>query len=206
MEKSNVQYVEPEVTQIKYKKELSKFLEISSIWREKGVFLIYESFPVVEFMFTTPKLRPSAIAFSVRIDFTNYDIEPPSLKFICPFTGKILTRQEIPVQFLQVKFPEKMNDNIPIQIQQQDLLQASSPNEIPFFCIPGIKEYHNHPAHTGDSWLLYRKNGEGGLGFILDQLYDHSIAGIAGISSYQILYNIGFAQPIQIPKAQSPIK
>ncbi|HEY9245300.1 MAG TPA: putative metal-binding protein [Candidatus Methanoperedens sp.] len=203
MEKSNLQYVEPEVSLIKFKKEIGDFHNIRNVWREKGVFLIYESFPVVEFVFTTPKLHPSAIAFSVRIDFTNYDIEPPSLKFICPFTGRILTRQEIPVQFLQVKFPEKMDTNIPIQIQQQDLLQASSPNEIPFFCIPGIKEYHDHPAHTGDAWLLHRKRGEGGLGFILDQLYNHSIT---CISSYQISYNIGFAQTIQIPKIPTPIK
>jgi hypothetical protein len=197
--------MEPEVSLIKFKEEIGNFHKISNDWRKKGVFLIHEDFPIVEFMFTTPKLRPSAIAFCVQIDFTNYDIEPPSLKFICPFTRRILTRQEIPVQFLQVKLPEKINANVPIQIQPQDLLQGPL-DEIPFFCIPGIKEYHNHPAHTGDSWLLYRKRGEGGLGFILDQLYDHSIAGIAGISSYNISYNIGFAQPIQIPKIQTPIK
>ena len=196
MEKSNLQYMEPEVSLIKFKEEIGDFHKISNDWRTKGVFLIHEDFPTVEFMFTTPKLSPSAIAFCVRIDFTNYDIEPPSLKFICPFTRRTLTRQEIPVQFNQVELLEEINANVPIQIQGQDLLQGP-PNGKPFFCIPGIKEYHDHPAHTGDSWLLHRKRGEGRLGFILDQLYNHSIA---GISSYNISYNIGFAQPIQIPK------
>jgi hypothetical protein len=170
--------MEPEVSLIKFKEEIGNFHEIRNDWREKGVFLIHEEFPIVEFMFTTPKLNPSAIAFCVQIDFTNYDIEPPSLKFICSFTRRTLTRQEIPVQFNQVELLEEINANVPIQIQGQDLLQGP-PNGKPFFCIPGIKEYHDHPAHTGDSWLLHRKRGEGRLGFILDQLYNYSIAGIS---------------------------
>ena len=59
MEKSNLQYMEPEVSLIKFKEEISNFHKISNDWREKGVFLIHEDYPVVEFMFTTPKLRPS---------------------------------------------------------------------------------------------------------------------------------------------------
>lgn len=196
MEKSNLQYMEPEVSLIKFKEEMGDFHKIRNDWREKGVFLIHEDYPIVEFMFTTPKLNPSAIAFAVRIDFTNYDIEPPSLKFICPFTKRMLNRQEILLKFFQIKMPDKVNPNVPIQnqIQHQDLLQG---NEKPFFCIPGVKEYHDHPAHSGDSWLLYRTKGEGRLGFILDQLYNHSIA---LISSYQVGHTvIGFAEQINVP-------
>ena len=197
MDESNLQYMEPEVSLIKFTEEISEFHKIIDEWRKKGVFLILEDYPIVEFLFTTPKLRPSAIAFAVRIDFTNYDIEPPSLKFICPFTKKILTRQEILAKFPQIKMPDKVDPTIPIQnqIQSQDLLQNHQ-NEPPFFCIAGIKEYHDHPAHTGDSWLLHRTKGEGRLGFILDQLYNHSIA---IITSYQVAYNIGFAYNVQIP-------
>ncbi|NPE28206.1 hypothetical protein HNV12_09605 [Methanococcoides sp. SA1] len=196
MEKSNLQYMEPEVSLIKFEEEIGDFHKISNDWRKKGVFLIHEDYPIVEFLFTTPKLRPSAIAFCVQIDFTNYDVEPPSLKFICPFTKRMLNRQEILLQFPQIKMPDEVNPNVPIQnqIQQQDLLQG---NDTPFFCIPGIKEYHDHPAHSGDSWLLYRKKGEGGLGFVLDQLYNHSIA---LITAYQVGHTvIGFAENINIP-------
>ena len=188
--------MEPEVSRIKFKEEIDDFHKISNDWREKGVFLIHEDYPLVEYLFTTPKLNPSAIAFAVRIDFTNYDIEPPSLKFICPFTKRMLNRQEVLLKFIQIKMPDKVNPNVPIQnqIQHQDLLQG---NEKPFFCIPGVKEYHDHPAHSGDSWLLYRKNGEGRLGFILDQLYNHSIA---LISSYQVGHTVvGFAEQINVP-------
>ena len=192
MEKSNLQYVEPEVSLIKFKEEIGDFHNISNDWREKGVFLIHEDYPIVEFMFTTPKLRPSTIAFCVQIDFTNYDVEPPSLKFICPFTKRILKIQEIPTKFPQFKKPDKIDPTIPIQnqIQPQFLLQSHQ-NEPPFFCIAGIKEYHDHPAHTGDSWLLHRKKGEGSLGFILDQLYNYSTAIIV---SYQL--NLEFTYKI----------
>lgn len=186
MDKINLQYMEPEVSLIKYKEEIGKFLEIVDVWREKGVFLIHEDYPLVEFLFTTHKIRPSAVAFAVQIDFTNYDIEPPSLKFICPFTKKILAGNEVLPHFIQSNQPN--NANLAIQ---QNLLQSHQ-NKPPFFCIAGIKEYHDHPAHTGDSWLLYRKNGEGSLGFILDQLYDHSIPYIKGYQLGHVV--VGFIQ------------
>lgn len=189
-----MQYVEPEVTLIKYNEEIGNFRKVSTVWREKGVFLIHEDYPIVEFLFTTPKIRPPAVAFAVRIDFTNYDIEPPSLKFICPFTKKILDRDEVLLSFIQVnKKPDNVNPAIQNQGQFQDLLQSHR-NKTPFFCIPGIKEYHDHPAHTGDSWLLYRKKGEGSLGFILGQLYDNSIPFIKGYQLGHIV--LGFAQQI----------
>lgn len=189
MEKSNLQYMEPEVSLIKFKEEMDDFHKISNDWRIKGVFLIHKNYPIVEFIFTTPKLRPSAIAFCVQIDFTNYDIEPPSLKFICPFTKKVLTRREVPLQFIQINMPDKVDQNIQNNIQGQDLLQG---DEVPFLCISGIKEYHDHPAHTGDSWLLHRTKGEGSLGFILDQLYYHSTARV-------VSYNLGFLYNIPMP-------
>jgi len=191
----NLQYTHPDVTKRKYDEELKDFVKISELWRKKGVFLISETHPTIEFLFALPKLKPSAISFAVRIDFTNYDVEPPSLKFICPFTGKFLTKKEVGMKFIQAKVPEVIQPGLPVQIQQQDLLQGSE-NEIPFFCIPGIKEYHDHPAHTGDAWLLYRKRGEGRLGFILDQLYSYSTP---TVKSYGINYVIGFNQQIEFP-------
>jgi hypothetical protein len=28
----------------------------------------------------------------------------------------------------------------------------------PFLCLRGIREYHEHPQHSGDEWLLYRES------------------------------------------------
>ena len=55
-------------------------------------------------------------------------------------------------------------------------------------CLPGIREYHEHPAHTGDAWLLHRgKGGEGSLGFIVDKVYDY---GILPINAFHLQLNI----------------
>lgn len=194
---NNTQYVEPEITRIKYNEQINQFRNIKNIWREKGIFLINAEFPTIEVLYTVPKLKPSAVAFAVRVNFSNYDVEPPSLKFISPFTGEVLNRNEILMQFLQVNIPQMLNSELPVQnqLQTQDLLQGAL-DQTPFFCIPGIKEYHDHPAHSGDPWLLYRGRGEGTLGFILDQLYNHSIPRISG---HQIVQKIvGFEQKFEI--------
>ena len=41
----------------------------------------------------------------------------------------------------------------------------------PFFCVPGIREYHDHPQHSGDPWLLHRHTGEGSLATIADRIW-----------------------------------
>ena len=85
---------------------------------------------------------------------------------------------------------------IQMQIRQQDLLQGE-PDKIPFLCVRGIKEYHDHPAHSGDSWFLHRNNGEGTLHYILDILYKHSIPNIPAFS-VNLTPVISFQQQIAI--------
>ncbi len=90
METNSSQYVEPSVSQTLFDDEVRAFKNLQDDWRVKGVFLVKEEFPVVEFIFTTPTLTPAAIVFSVVIDFANYNIEAPSVKFINPFTRSTL--------------------------------------------------------------------------------------------------------------------
>jgi hypothetical protein len=67
------------------------------------------------------------------------------------------------------------------------LLQTEGPENTPFICIPGVREYHNHPSHTGDSWLLYRKKaGVGTLGYLIEKLYQY---GIVTISNFNLNIN-----------------
>ena len=164
--KESLQITDPKVTKIKFETEISKFKAIEHKYWEKGIICTKILFPNVYFIFAVPKLIPYPIAFSVRINFINYDFEPPSVVFINPFTFELVKREQIPIAFIQIN-PNNF-------LQPQDLLQGLG-DVVPFFCIPGIREYHNHPAHSGDSWFLYRKKGEGELLFILDQLYIHSI-------------------------------
>lgn len=67
------------------------------------------------------------------------------------------------------------------------LLQQDE-NNLPFLCIPGIREYHNHPSHSGDSWLLHRGvGGEGSLGFIIEKLFEY---GITPMVTYQAQFTL----------------
>lgn len=177
--RDSVQYADPKVTKIKFEQELLEFKELENEYRKKGV-ICFKITPLsINLIFAIPHIKPQPIAFAVSINYSNWDVEPPSIKFIDPFTEKALSREEILIDFYQVK------DNNPIgmlpngKLAIPNLLQGE--NEItPFICMPGVKEYHNHAAHSGDSWMLYRKKGEGKLCVLIDQLYRHSIAQSAG--------------------------
>jgi hypothetical protein len=43
----------------------------------------------------------------------------------------------------------------------QPLTQPDATGEAPFLCIAGVREYHDHPGHSGDSWDLHRTTGAG---------------------------------------------
>lgn len=176
--KESLQVADPEVTKIKFATEVSKFRAVEDKYRAKGIICTKISYPDIYFIFAIPKLVPPLIAYSVRINFINYDFEPPSVVFINPFSEELVRRDQVPMVFIQLN---KSNPFQPI-----DLLQGN-PNMVPFFCIPGIREYHNHSAHSGDSWFLYRTRGEGNLLFILDQLYNNSIA---TAKSFQAILNL----------------
>jgi hypothetical protein len=68
-------------------------------------------------------------------------------------------------------------------VEDVPLMQAHGPDEIPFPCLPGVREYHEHPGHSGDPWLLHRGGGEGTLYFLLEKLYQY---GVAPISTYHV--------------------
>lgn len=179
------QTVDIEVSKRKFKDELGIFINLQESYRKNGIILLNASFPDIEILFMAIKINPTPVAFAARINFENYDLEPPSVKFINPFTGELLKATQVATQFLMKigTTPE----GIPIP---QGLLQAETPDSIPFLCFRGIREYHNHPAHTGDSWLLYRKeSGIGTLIYIIDQLYHY---GSEPLKGYSVNANVNF--------------
>lgn len=173
--RKSIQYVDPEVTKRKFEKEIREFKRLEQEYRNKGV-ISYKTTPnSVSLLFGIPHLKPQPIAFAVNIEYTNWDVEPPSIKFIDPFTDRVLQREEISIDFYQVKANTQIIMLPNGKLSVPNLLQGSN-NITPFFCIPGVKEYHDHAAHSGDSWMLYRKQGEGKLCVLIDQLYSHSIS------------------------------
>lgn len=191
MAKNKKQAVEPNVSRTKFENELAEFLLIENDWRKKGVICVKAEFPIFEFIFIAHNVKPPTVAFAVSIDFTNYDVEPPSIVFIDSFTGKPIEIKDMSnIGFFQVTNQEIQIPGIQLpgmpnglqQIQQRNPILMIGLNDRPFLCIPGVREYHNHPAHTDNPWLNYRTLGEGRLLFLLDQLYNHSIPYFTGFN------------------------
>jgi hypothetical protein len=170
-----MQVVDPRVSETKFQQELDTFYAAEAVHRMRGIFIIKASFPDMVFVFTAPQLRPSPLVFAVKVNFDNYDLEPLSVLFIDPYSWVPLEAAPVPLYRKVIKADQT--------IELHELVQKESTG-LPFICLPGIREYHLHPAHTGDLWLLHRgKGGEGTLGFILDKLY---IYGIQGIGTFQM--------------------
>jgi hypothetical protein len=164
------QVVDPAVTKRKFDREVSAFRRREAMFRARGWWLMKVEYPAVEIALAAVRVRPSAIAMCVRIDFTNYDLWPPSVIFIDPFSGAALTTIE------QVGIPIARRTE---QGMAQPMIQAHPPFP-PFLCLPGVREYHDHPGHNGDAWLLHRGSGAGGLFFIVDKLSTYGSESITG--------------------------
>lgn len=183
MDSHQPQFVDPEVTQQKFEEEMHVFSLLKEEYRKKGVLLLEQRYPDLFFAFVAPSLHPMPIAFAVRINFINYDVQPLSVKFVHP-----LTLEPVMYEQIATRLPRRLDGSA----TPQALMQADS-NRVPFFCIPGVREYHEHPYHDGDSWLLYRKKGrEGSLCFLLDNL---QLYGTSHMSSYTLQLNFNMQSP-----------
>lgn len=180
--------VDPAVSETKFNRELENFRKLEDIYRQKGWWMLRAQFPEISVVFASPKLKPPSVLFGVELNFENYDLWPPSVRLVDPFT-------RIPYLFDQLAFklprlvPAQVPPGQPTPLLQQDLMVAHRGDQIPFLCLPGVREYHDHPGHTGDSWLLHRGRGEGTLNFILTQIYKY---GVEPIRSMQFGMNISF--------------
>lgn len=181
--KNPVQTIDAEVSKMKFENELNIFLNRQDVHRKNGIILLKATFPDIELLFMAPQLAPSPAVFSVRINFINYDLEPFSVSFIDPFSGELVKANQVLTHFFKKHSVDQQGNLI-----KQPLLQFETPDGIPFLCIPGVREYHNHPYHTGDSWLLHRKlGGEGSLGYLIGKLYEY---GISALSTFNLQLNL----------------
>jgi hypothetical protein len=89
----------------------------------------------------------AARAFKGRFDLTDYDLRAPSLEFHDPWTDALLPYATM---FRAVEFEEHRRAHLV-------LLDDHPTTHKPFLCLRGIREYHEHPQHSGDDWMLYRQ-------------------------------------------------
>lgn len=88
----------------------------------------------------------SAKAFKARFDLTDFDLRAPSLEFRDPWTDALLPYVTM---FRALEYEKDRKAHLV-------LLDDHPATHNPFLCLRGIREYHEHPQHSGDDWLLYR--------------------------------------------------
>ena len=187
MVKPNEQYVDPSVSRTKFEREISDYLAFEADYRARGWFLVKAEWPVVVVVLASAKTKPPAIVSAVLLDYSNYDAEPPSVRFIDPFSGQLLSLKELPIRLHRGVPGQEMPVPVPggpkVQVMMsQDLMQANTPEDIPFLCIPGVKEYHDHPGHSGDPWELHRSAGEGRLVRLLEVISKYGLEPVQGFN------------------------
>jgi hypothetical protein len=167
-----VTLVDPEVTRRKLDHELALWDEHCASYERRGWIMLSRDAPVVEVAFLA-RLQIggsviTAVPACIQVEFANYDLWAPSVEFIDP-----LTRQYAPppVQAL-----------VEVAGGAQNLLVGGHPDTgRPFLCVPGIRQYHTHPQHTGDSWLLHRPGREGSLAMICERVWQTMARTLLGV-------------------------
>ena len=184
-------FVDPAVSLAKFEREVNDFRKFADAYQRRGIFLIDANFPKAFALILAIHAKPAPIVpFGVVLDFSNYDVVPPSVQLVNPSTREKLKEKEIPYKFFR-RLPTVAGSS-PAELQVQPLLQAFV-DERPFICLQGTREYHENPAHTGDSWFLHRGTGPGTLAFLLDVLSRYGAAPISGPQINVHLSLSGFA-------------
>ena len=171
-------YVEPTVVRAKVDREVRSYVDHHDDYRNRGIWLLEYSFPTLHFAFVAKNHKPyPLVLFGVAIDFENYDIQAPSIKFVDPLTRRPLKNGEIRAPFLRAAADGQ---------SQSRLIQGWTPeDDRPFICLQGVREYHNNPGHSGDPWLLHRAEGVGRLAHLLDTLARYGSEPVVSLT-YQI--------------------
>ena len=194
--------VDPAVSRTKFDREIRAFRRLAAHYRKRGWFLAEASFPRVLVVLTAPQLKPPAVIVGVLLDYTDYDLRPPSVRLVDPFTAEPYLAKDLPVQLFRQVAAEGFRVEIvglpgaqaPSLMARQPLMQSYGPDEIPFLCLAGVREYHDHPGHSGDAWELHRAAGAGRLVRLLDIVDRY---GIRPLSGYNVALEpkiVGFVQ------------
>ncbi len=177
-----MQTIDALVSKTKFREEIERFRVNESMQRVRGISLLKAEFPNAYFQFAAPQLLPSPVIYTIVVNFDDYDLQPLSVQFIHPFTF------ETAVQLTHLMPRKVINEGG--GIEHQVLIQKEPTGNF-FICMPGVREYHAHPAHSGDHWLLHRNiGGEGCLGFIIDKIHQYGVQAIG-----QYLINLQFQMP-----------
>ena len=193
----------PAVARVKFDREVSQFRDGVGHFRQKGVFLLQADYPTVLTLFAAPQITPPGLVMAVLFDYTDFDLKPPSVRFVNPFTGIAYTKELLPTwmpRAVEVPIPEGFPLPVtpqagdagprPVMVTTQPLIQVHE-GGVPFLCVPGVREFHEHPGHTGQPWELERTTGAGGLVRLVEMIHKYAIEPIGGWS-VNLMPQVGF--------------
>lgn len=171
------QVVDPAVSLVKFQTEVARFEAHRSSYAQRGWWMVRAEFPLIDIAFLSAKLRPPVVVLTARFNFTDFDLKPLSVKFIDLFSGNELPAEQLTSRMrrLDPACPTEVAAAMIAQGRQpphQDLIQAY-PGQPGFLCLPGVREYHEHPAHSGDAWELHRATGEGAMLQIAEKIWQY---------------------------------
>ena len=182
-----LQSADPAVSRAKFDREVNEFRQLGTTYRARGWFLTDAEFPNALVVLCTQKMTPASIVMGVEFDYTNYDVEPPSVVMVNPFTRVPYKLSELPSPLNRATITHDVElpglpagSKVALQAPPQPYMQAHAPNDIPFLCIAGVREYHDHPAHNGDLWELHRPTGAGRMVRLLEIIHRYGVEPISG--------------------------
>lgn len=161
------------VTTAKLAAELRDWHTNADVYRRRGWLMLDHSDRRVEIAFiaSVPLIGITAapvITAAIRLDYHNYDLWPPSLTFIDPRTRQ----PALPVVRALANTEQGPRDA---------LVENHPATGLPFLCLPGIREYHSHPQHSGDDWLLHRRSGAGRIAVICERIWQRMVLNVVGL-------------------------
>lgn len=166
-------FVPLEVTEVKLKRQMAAWESNADMYRRRGWLLLRHEGTNVDIGFLAQvrfgqRMLPIMTA-AIRLDYADFDLRPPSLTFINGITAEVAPP---PVRALDRISPQEVRDA---------LIDGHPRTCLPFLCLPGIREYHNHPQHNGDDWLLHRALGEGDIAVICDRVWRRMVRNVLGM-------------------------
>lgn len=188
--------VDPSVSRTKFDREVENYLRTQPDNLRRGWWLLKAEFPDVLIAFVTGKTQPASVVFGAIINFSDYDLIPPSVRLVNPFTLQPYSFKALPTRLprrVSAPVPEGVAEGMAVGFQVQDLMTAHGVDEVPFLCLPGVREYHDHPGHSGDPWLLHRGGAEGTLYFLVEKIAHY---GLEPINGFEMRINVAFQQTL----------
>ena len=207
---SEPQFADPAVSRRKFDREIAEFRSQADEYRRRGWLLAEAAFPHALVILATAKTQPISILCGVWFDYSNYDAAPPSVRLVHPLTREPYKWSEVPTRLPRMPAPPGVAQALPPGVAQAlapgvaqalppgvaqalaqgvaqaqlvvpiPLMQAYGDDDIPFLCLAGVREYHEHPAHSGDHWLSHRTSGAGRLVRLLEVISKYGPETILG--------------------------